>query len=157
MKYINRITKETLTLTELCRLLNASIPNGYEVGDWTPVKTGTPPEVPVGSSLVQDGVEEIDGDYFVTWKLVENEPEPVYVPTIVSRYQGLAQLHAEGVLEVIETYFAAESTPFEEKLAWREIRDFERQSPLLLQMAEMLGWDGAKLDQVFTDARKHKA
>lgn len=157
MNYINRITNEILSLAEVCQLLNASIPEGHEVGDWMPIKSTTPPEVPAGFHLVQDGVEEIAGEYFTTWELVENAPEPVYVPTIVSRYQGLAQLHAEGVLEMIEAYFAAESTPFEEKLAWREIRDFERQSPLLLQMAELLKWDSAKLDQVFIDARKRKA
>jgi hypothetical protein len=157
MNYINNITGEQKTHKQLCSELNVSIPRGMDYLDWMVIRQQPMPEVPAGFYAVQNGVEKKDGIWVYGWSVIETPPEPVVIPQRVSAFQGLAQLEVEGVLEAVEAYFEAESTPRLEKLAWMKVSYFERQSPLVQSMAEMLQWDDAKLDQVFTDADKIKA
>lgn len=156
MRYINKDTKEVLILSELCLRLNASIPEGFEAGDWMPVKPSDPPVLEAGFYLEAGPIEEREDGFYESWVVVAIPPQPEVVPTIISIYQCCAQLMADGLLEVVDAYFEAEDTPYAEKLAWAKIRDVERQSPLANKMAEKLGWDEARRDQFFIAARKIK-
>jgi len=76
MEYINKVTKELSTLNDVKRQYNASIPAGHAYEDWLPVQQGEFPVVEDGFHVERDGVVEQDGQFFVGWKVVANEPLP---------------------------------------------------------------------------------
>ena len=76
MEYINKVTKELSTLNDVKRQYNASIPAGQAHGDWVPVQQGEFPVVEDGFHVERDGVVEQDGQFFMGWKVVANEPLP---------------------------------------------------------------------------------
>lgn len=150
--YINRISKQQLTHRQLCVQENASIPRGADFGDWTAIKYQPAPEASEGHQVVLDGVEERDGSFFYGWT---EQPLPeVAVPAImsVSIFQALAQLDIDGEYDAVEAYFAAETTPRIEKLAWAKVQVVERHSNLANSLATMLGWNEARVDQFFAEA-----
>lgn len=155
MDRINRVTREIKSHQEVCQLTNASIPMDQDYGDWVIIRSMPAPEVPEGHYLTSAGVVEDDGVFYYGWSLEEAVVMP-HVPESVSRLQGLAQLHVEGVLDMVESYMAAPERSVMEQLAWKNAQTFDRDSILVQQMASVLNWNEAKLDQVFTDADKIK-
>lgn len=155
MDRINRVTREVKSHQEVCRLANASIPVGQDYGDWIIIQSRPTPEIGEGQMLVSAGVVEEDGQFYYGWS-VEDADVTSYVPASVSRLQGLAQLHIEGVLEGVETYMASPERSTMEQLAWKNAQTFDRDSVLVQQIATVLGWDETKLNQVFIDADKIK-
>ena len=151
MDYINRNTLEVKTHRDVCRITNASIPVGVPHLDWAPIKSRPTPEVAEGFGLVSAGVVEEGGEFFYHWTVEPVEVQAI-VPESVSRFQGMAQLHVEGVLPMVEAYFEQPERSEIEVLAWKTVSSFERSSPLVQRLIEVLGWTKEKADQVFIDA-----
>lgn len=81
-------------------------------------------------------------------------PEPILIPQIVTRAQGRQALLSAGMLDRIEAYMADPATPRADKLAWEDIQDFRRDSPLLIRLADMLGLTDKQIDELFIAADK---
>lgn len=87
--------------------------------------------------------------------LVEVAPQvnvaPAYVPQVISRFQGKAALAQLGKLDEANLIVAAANDPIT-TLAWSEVTEFRRTSPLLNTMAEAIWPEDtqAELDNLFT-------
>lgn len=79
------------------------------------------------------------------------------VPKSVSRFQGRTALLRAGYLDAVEAYMAAPSTPRETKIAWEDAQDWERNSPTVLAMLQLLGLSASQGDQLFITAKGIKA
>lgn len=155
MDRINRITREVKSHQDVCRLVNASIPVDQDYEDWVVIRSKPMPEVLENQMILSNGITESEGQFYYDWTVQSVEVTP-YVPESVSRLQGLAQLHQEGVLDSVESYMDAPERSVIEKLAWKNAQTFDRQSTLVQAMASLLNWDNQKLDQVFIEANKIK-
>lgn len=82
------------------------------------------------------------------------EPEPPEVPQVISRFQGIAQLHKAGLLDQVNAIMADTDTDPLTVIAWNTVQEFRRQSPIILAMATLLGLAEADLDQLFTAAKQ---
>lgn len=75
-------------------------------------------------------------------------PEPVvYVPQVVSRFQGEAVLLADGLLDTVES-LVAQADPLTQ-LAWKRAAEFRRASPMIATVAAALGWTDEYIDSLF--------
>ena len=79
------------------------------------------------------------------------------VPQAVSRFQGRAALLQAGYLDAIESYMANPATPRLTKIAWEDAQDWERNSPTVLAMLQLLGLSAAQGDQLFITAKGIRA
>lgn len=79
------------------------------------------------------------------------------VPKSVSKFQGRAALHLAGHLATIQTYMDNPATPVLTKLAWEDAQDWERESPTVIAMLQLLGLTPAQGDQLFITAKGIKA
>ena len=82
---------------------------------------------------------------------------PPLVPQTVSRFQGRAALLQAGYLDAIESYMANPATPRLTKIAWEDAQDWERNSPTVLAMLQLLGLSSAQGDQLFITAKGIRA
>ena len=145
---------------------------GYTFDPTTKVLTGTvgiqesplepgvwlmPPnttEVPPLPPQVDKSVAFVNGTWVYTTTIpgtsLPQEPvEDVRQTMVVSRFQGRAALLNAGLLNEVEAYFNSTSATQLEKLAWEDVLQFERVSPLVLKMGQLLGQTDAQLDQLF--------
>lgn len=82
------------------------------------------------------------------------EPQPVEVPQVISRFQGMAQLHISGLLNrVLEIMDDPETDPLV-VIAWNNVQEFRRQSPMILAIAPTLELSAEFLDQFFIAAKQ---
>lgn len=79
-------------------------------------------------------------------------PEVVTAPQEVTRYQALAALHLAGLLGRVEAIMVATETSMLIKLAWQNAQKFERQSQMVLAIAEILMLSEQQLDDLFIAA-----
>lgn len=71
---------------------------------------------------------------------------------VVSVFQGTAALLNAGLLNDVEAFFnSVNATPLQ-KLAWERVVVFERLSPLVISMGQMLNLTDEQLDQLFIEA-----
>lgn len=96
-----------------------------------------------------------DYQQYLAWVAEGNEPEaadPVVepIPQVVSKAQGLLELYARGLLEQIETYMLTASVP--EMIAWKNIQQFEYDSPMLNGLLGQFGLTQGDKDQLFIAA-----
>lgn len=82
--------------------------------------------------------------------LVDAPPTPKIVPQIVSRFQALAALHIAGLLPTIEAAMESPDADPLQKLAWKEAREFNRNSPTILAMSNQLNLTDEQVDDLFT-------
>lgn len=81
-------------------------------------------------------------------------PEPIIeVPQKVTNYQAKVALDSWQLLDEIEAYMAKEDTPKRYKLALASA-SFERQSDMVLGIAEIFGLTAEQVDQLFIIAGK---
>ena len=112
----------------------------------------------VQMQMFRDDVAELGGDITEYEELIASveanikpvEPEPVPVPQVVSKAQGLLELYARGLLEQIETYMLTASVP--EMIAWKNIQQFEYDSPMLNGLLGQFGLTQGDKDQLFIAA-----
>lgn len=157
MQYINVVTEEVLSHAEVCKLTNTSIPAGQDFNDWQALDTAPIPEVSTGFHVESDGIKSIDGRFMFAWKVVADADASDVVPFSITRFQGIAQLDIEGLLDEVETYMGLDTTPRIQKLAWKEVLVFERNSPTVQLLASVLNKTDEELDQFFINADKIKA
>lgn len=99
-------------------------------------------------------VENEDGSLTIT----ERTPEDIAaikaskIPQEVSRLQARIALYNSGLLAQIEEYMSLPETPFITKLAWNEALVFRRDSPLVSQLAALIGLTSDQLDELFVTA-----
>lgn len=74
------------------------------------------------------------------------------VPQSVTRFQALAALYQAGLLAGIETYMQDPTTDGFTKLAWKEVLEFRRQSPLVTSIGTLFGLTDAQVDDLFVFA-----
>lgn len=118
-----------------------------------------PPAAPAGKTLIWLNnawtLSDVDPS-----QLPNNPAEPiedVRQTMIVSRYQGRAALLNAGLLNDVEAYFSSTAATQLEKLAWEDVTEFYRLSPLVIKMGQMLNQTDAQLDQLFTSAAMIRA
>ncbi|XVJ69953.1 MAG: hypothetical protein HEQ39_10045 [Rhizobacter sp.] len=83
-------------------------------------------------------------------------PAP-FVPQSVSAFQGAMALHQSGLLSTVQAYMDSQAASIEAKLAWQRAGDWERNSPTVLAMLQLLGLSAAQGDQLFIAAKGIKA
>lgn len=86
------------------------------------------------------------------WMFPGWSPVPVDVPQEVTRYQALAALHLNGLLAAVKTIMADPATDPLTVLAFDSAQTFKRQSPMVLNMAQALGWTDEQVDDLFIAA-----
>lgn len=93
-----------------------------------------------------------------TWQEAEPSiaPAPI-IPQVVSRFQGRAALLQAGKLQQIQNYIDLPTTDAFVKLAWNEVTEFRRQSPMIAVVTSVLGMTNADLDALFLAASQIEA
>ena len=96
------------------------------------------------------------------WLAAGNTPEPYVpppppIPATVTRFQALAVLAAGGYLDTVRTYINTLDQNNVQRLAWENAADWERSSPTLNALAQMLGLTNAQVDELFVAAAKVSA
>lgn len=79
------------------------------------------------------------------------EPTPDPVPVFISRLQAKAVLMLRGHLEDVEAILAVEH-PLT-RLAWTEAQTFCRTAPLIISVANQMGWSPEYVDDLFREAK----
>jgi len=82
---------------------------------------------------------------------------PTPIPSTVTRFQALAVLAAGGYLDTVRTYMATLDQDNVQRLAWENATDWERSSPTLTALAQMLGLTDAQVDDLFIAASQVSA
>ena len=94
---------------------------------------------------------------YLAWLAEGNTPEPAdpidTTPQSVSPLQAKAELLDRGLLDDVEAIVNASENPIL-PLAWNTASEFNRQSPMIVGVAQAMGWDDAYLDDLFTEAAK---
>lgn len=80
-----------------------------------------------------------------------SNPVPV-VPFTVTPFQAKAALYSAGLLSQITALMENPATPDLTKLAWSEVTEFTRDSPLLNGLAQTLGLTQQQVDEFFIAA-----
>lgn len=99
---------------------------------------------------------------YLQWLAEGNTPEPYVappppIPQSVTRFQALATLAAGGWLDVVHTYIDALPRTDITRLAFENATDWERSSPTVNALAQMLGLTDTEVDALFVAASQVSA
>lgn len=82
---------------------------------------------------------------------------PPPIPQSVTRFQALAVLAAGGYLDTVRTYINTLDPNNVQRLAFENATDWERTSPTVNALAQMLGLSDAQVDDLFIAAAQVSA
>ena len=113
---------------------------------------------PLTQSCIRDGCEKVKGKWQYRWRIDNLSAEQIAanaeaariasIPRSLTRRQFKLTLIRLGLFETVENMIAA-SDDLELRVTYQEAQDFERDHPMILQMAESLGKTDAELDDLF--------
>lgn len=96
----------------------------------------------------------------VTWPqeppFEESAPQLVIVPQSVSKAQGRFQLKAEGLLSAVESFIYSLPVDADIRMAYESAGTWDRSSPSVIGMLQMLNKDDTDADTFFINAFKIK-
>lgn len=81
------------------------------------------------------------------------DPVPIPVPQTVTPLQAKAELLSRGLLTSVETVVNSSPDPIV-PLAWNNATSFNRNSPMIASIADIMSWDSDFLDDLFIQAEK---
>lgn len=95
-----------------------------------------------------------DYQQYLAWLAAGNTPEPYTpppppIPTTVTRFQARVALVQAGHFDTIDTYIATLPKTDVKRLAWEDAAEWERASPTLNFLANMLGLTDTDVDALF--------
>jgi len=98
-----------------------------------------------------------DYQQYLQWLAEGNVPEPYVpppppIPATVTRFQALATLAAGGYLDTVHAYIDTLPRSNITRLAFENATDWERTSPTVNALAQMLGLTDAQVDELFIAA-----
>jgi hypothetical protein len=159
----NNITIYPLSIHDLRRMYpQTSFPNSPHVdalihlGIFQVVETN-PPNFDQDTQLCTETVVLLDGQWHQTWTITDlsdvelaEKLQQRRKSMIVSTLQADIALTQFGLLETVEAAVAASDSITQK--AWNKALEFRRLSPLIIGLAESLGWTDAQLDELFEAA-----
>lgn len=91
---------------------------------------------------------------YLAWLSEGNTPEPYVappppIPSTVTRFQARVALVQAGHFDTIDTYIATLPKTDVKRLAWEDAAEWERASPTLNFLANMLGLTDTDVDALF--------
>ena len=97
---------------------------------------------PEYSALIQQAIENI----------IPYVPPPPEIPYSVTPFQAKAAMYEAGLLDSVLAIIEDPNTSFLTKLAWQNVTEFTRDSPLLNGLAQTLGLTSEEVDALFIAA-----
>lgn len=79
-------------------------------------------------------------------------PPPPEIPYSVTPFQAKAAMYGAGIYNQVMALINDVNTPILTKLAWEEVTEFTRDSPLLNGLAQSLGLTSEQVDNLFIAA-----
>ena len=79
-----------------------------------------------------------------------------YVPQVISPFQAKALLMQLGMFDEVEAYMARPDTDPIVKLAWNVAQEFQRASPSLVLLQQVLSLTDEEVDEMFRQASRIK-
>lgn len=100
----------------------------------------------IGERPTPNHVAQADGSWI----------EKIPVPEVVSKAQAVLALNAAGKWDEVDAHLNADDTPVEQKLAWANITEVHRDSPMLAAVSDAIGLSDEQVDELFIAASQIK-
>ena len=109
----------------------------------------------VASRVLEDGsIESVLSSTLEGVEIDQPDVELQDVPQVISKFQGKAILHKLGFLTKVLSVIEDPNTDPLVKLAWDNVSEFRRNSPMLKSLGIALELTDEQLDELFIEAGK---